>query len=217
MFERYTQAARNTIFGARYMASQVGSQEIETEHLLLGLLRTDKSLASRFLGSPWAAEAVWRKVEQTKTIHEKVPGPREIPLSNASKRALTFASEEANPLSNGRICTEHLLLGLLREEKCFAAEILSELGVDFASIREELSRIPHDDSKTNEFVRERAPLPQDVVELQTRIRSIKARLENAIAGHDFAQARMYSDEEAKERDRLILLYRQHGLLDWIYE
>jgi hypothetical protein len=66
--------------------------------------------------------------------------------------------------------------------------------------------------KTDEFV-----LPHDVVELQTRIRSIKARLENAIAGHDFAQARMYSDEEAKERDKLILLYRQHGLLNWIYE
>jgi hypothetical protein len=37
------------------------------------------------------------------------------------------------------------------------------------------------------------------------------------SGHDFAQARMYSDEEAKERDKLILFYRQHGLLDWIYE
>jgi len=217
MFERFTQAARNTIFGARYMASQVGSQEIETEHLLLGLLRTDKSLASRFLGSPWAAESVWNKVQRTKPNHKTVPGPREIPLSNSSKRALTFASEEANLLSDGRIGTEHLFLGLLREEKCLAAEILLEFGVNLTSIREELSRIPHDDSKTYEFVRERAPLPQDVVELQTRIRSIRTRLENAIADHDFSQARMYSDEEAKERDKLILLYRQHGLLDWIYE
>jgi ATP-dependent Clp protease ATP-binding subunit ClpA len=132
-----------------------------------------------------------KKVEQTKPLHEKVPGPREIPLSNASKRALTFASEEANMVSNRRICTEHLLLGLLREEKCFAAEILSELGVQFASIREELSRIPHDDSKTDEFVIERTTLPQDVVELQTRIRSIKTRLEDAIASHDFAHARVH--------------------------
>jgi ATP-dependent Clp protease ATP-binding subunit ClpC len=54
MFERYTQAARGTIFWARYIASQIGSLEIETEHLLLGVLRTDKTLASRFLGSPWA-------------------------------------------------------------------------------------------------------------------------------------------------------------------
>jgi ATP-dependent Clp protease ATP-binding subunit ClpC len=58
MFERYTQAARATIFGARYIASQVGSLEIETEHLLLGVLRTDKSLASRFLGSPRAAVGI---------------------------------------------------------------------------------------------------------------------------------------------------------------
>lgn len=55
MFERYTQAARETIFGARYLASQVRGPEIETEHLLLGVLRADKSLANRFLGSPWAA------------------------------------------------------------------------------------------------------------------------------------------------------------------
>jgi len=64
MFERYTQAARRTIFGARYIASQVGSLQIETEHLLLGVLTTDKTLASRFLGSPWAAETVWKLVDR---------------------------------------------------------------------------------------------------------------------------------------------------------
>src|SRR6202030_4561248 len=55
MFERYTQKARRVIFGAVYMARRVGSPMVETEHLLLGLLREDKVLARRFLGSPWAA------------------------------------------------------------------------------------------------------------------------------------------------------------------
>jgi ATP-dependent Clp protease ATP-binding subunit ClpC len=183
MFERYSETARQVILSSRYMAGRVGSPEIETEHLLLGLLRTDKVLARRFFGSPWAADAVWRKIEQSKAVREKTPGPKEIPLSNRCKRALTFATEEADLLSNMRICTEHLLLGLLQEEKCFAAEILSELGVRLASTREELVRIPHDDSATEEFIRERGPLPERVVELQTRIRSIRARMDSYGGGH----------------------------------
>jgi Clp amino terminal domain. len=63
VFECYTQSA---IFWARYMATEVGSQEIETQHLLMGLLRADRTLAKRFLGSPWAAETVWKKVEPRK-------------------------------------------------------------------------------------------------------------------------------------------------------
>ncbi len=217
MFERYTQTARATIFWARYIASQVGSLEIETEYLLIGVLRTDKTLASRFLGSPWAAETVWKKVEQRKPIREKVPGPMmEIPLDKASKRALILASEEADLLSTRRIGTEHLLLGLLREEKSPAAEILSEFGLRLASVRAELSRMPHDDSEQQEFVRERGPLPKDVLELEARIKSIRARLEDAIHNHDFERARAASDEEGTEHDKLVLLYRQHGLLDWIY-
>jgi hypothetical protein len=51
MFERYTEKARRVVFFARYEASQFGSPYIETEHLLLGLLREDKALTQRFLGS----------------------------------------------------------------------------------------------------------------------------------------------------------------------
>jgi len=216
MFERYTEAARRTIHWARYIASQVGSAEIETEHLLLGVLRSDMTLASRLLGSPWVGETVWKKVEQRKTVGDKVPGPKEIPLDEASKRALDLAYEEADLLSSKRIGTEHLLLGLLREKKSLAAQILSDLGVRLASTRQELSQMPHDDSKQEEFVRERGPLPEDVVELQMRVKSLRARLEEAIHNHDFEQARAISDEEGTEHDRLILLYRKHGLLDWIY-
>ncbi len=217
MFERYTQGARTTIFWARYMASQVGSEEIKTEHFLLGLLRSDKTLAKRFLGSPWAAETVWKKIEEVKPKRERVPGPKEIPLSIESKRVLACASEEADLFSNRRICTEHLLLGLLRETKCLAAKILSELGVQFGSTRDELSRSPHDDSKTEEFTRERGQLPQDIVELQSRVNAIRTRLENAISSHDFERARACSNEELVERDKLLGLYHQYGLINWIYD
>src|SRR5438876_11405665 len=81
MFERCSETARRAIHSSRYMAGRVGSPEIETEHLLLGLLREDKVLARRCLGSPWAANALWRKIEQSKPVREKIPGSREIPLS----------------------------------------------------------------------------------------------------------------------------------------
>jgi ATP-dependent Clp protease ATP-binding subunit ClpC len=217
VFERYTQRARTTIFWARYMASQLGSQAIETEHLLLGLLRSDNILAKRFLGSPWAAETVWKKIEQTKAKRVRVPGRKEIPLSSKSKRVLGSALEEADFFSSRRICTEHLLLGLLREEKCLAAKILSELSVQFTSTRDELSRSSHDDSKTEEFARERGTLPPDVVELQGRVKAIRARLENAISSHEFEKARACSNEEMVERDKLLGLYDQYGLIDWIYD
>ena len=58
MFDRYTEAARGVIVSSKHKASRVGSREIDTEHLLLGLLSKDQTLARRFLGSPWAAGSV---------------------------------------------------------------------------------------------------------------------------------------------------------------
>ena len=217
MFERYTQKARRVIFAGVYIARRVGSPTIETEHLLLGLLREDKSLAHRFLGSPWAAETVLKRIEKIKPALEKVSGSFELPLGSESKRVLAFASEEADLFSSKSICTEHLLLGLLREKECLAAKTLSEDGVDLVSTREELRRTPHDSSAIESFVRERGPLPEDVVELQIWIRSIKTRMEQAIAANDFEKAQLCSNEEGKERDKLYLLYRKYGLTDWIYD
>ena len=134
-----------------------------------------------------------------------------------SKRALVFGAEEADRLSTRHIGSEHLLLGLLREEKCLAAEILHERGVHLASTREELSRKSHSDSITEKFVRERGPLPDDVVEVQTRIKSIIGRMEDAIFHHEFEKARACSEEERRERNNLRLLYGKHGLSDWIFD
>ncbi len=140
MFERYTEKARRVIFFARYEASQFGSPYIETEHLLLGLLREDKALTNRFLRSHASVESIRKQIEQHTTIREKVSTSVDLPLSNECKRVLAYAAEEAERLSHKHIGTEHLLLGLLREEKCFAAEILQERGLRLPAIREELQR-----------------------------------------------------------------------------
>ena len=139
MFERYTEKARRVIFFARYEASQFGSPYIETEHLLLGLVREDKALTYRFLRSHAPVESIRIRIEATTTVREKVSTSVDLPLSIECKRVLAYAAEEAEGLSHKHIGTEHLLLGLLREEKCFAAEILREEGLDLEELRRAIS------------------------------------------------------------------------------
>ena len=163
MFERYTEKARRVIFFARYEASQFGSPYIETEHLLLGLIREDKALANRFLRSHAAVDSIRKQIEAHTTIREKVSTSVDLPLSHECKRVLAYAAEEAERLSHKHIGTEHLLLGLLREERCFAAGILHERGLRLSTIREELARVqsekmlssrPKEGSLLSEFSRD---------------------------------------------------------------
>jgi len=216
MFERYTERARRTIFSARHIAWLTGSWEIETQYLLLGLLKEDQSLARRFFGSPWALDDVWGQVSKSITVCEKPVGPGDLKLSTLSKRVLVFAAAEAELLSNRHIGTEHLLLGLLRQEKCFAAEMLHQRGIHLGATREELIRTRHVDSAQEEFAREGSSLP-DVVELRTRIKPTMDRTKDALAHHEFKKAHTYSDEERAALYKLYLLCRQQGLSDWLYE
>jgi ATP-dependent Clp protease ATP-binding subunit ClpC len=139
MFERYTEKARRVIFFARYEASQFGSPYIETEHLLLGLLREDKALSRRLLPGR-SQEWIRGQIEAHTTMREKVSTSVDLPLSNEGKRVLVYAAEEAERLSHRHIGTEHLLLGLLREEKSFAAQLLQESGVRLGAARETISK-----------------------------------------------------------------------------
>jgi len=139
MFERYTERARRVIFFARYEAAQFGSTTIETEHFLLGLIREDKNLTQRFLSNASAIESIRSEVEGRTTISEKASTSMDLPLSNECKRILAYAAEEAERLNHRHIGTEHLLLGILREERCLAARMLQERGLQLDTIREELA------------------------------------------------------------------------------
>src|SRR5437870_185747 len=140
VFERYTEKARRVIFFARYEASQYGSPYIETEHLLLGLMREDKALANRFLRQQGSIESIRKEIEARITIRERISTSVEVPLSAECKRILNMAAEEAERLGHKHVGTEHLLLGILREEKCFGSEILMERGLRLSTLREELAR-----------------------------------------------------------------------------
>jgi ATP-dependent Clp protease ATP-binding subunit ClpA len=140
VFERYTERARRVIFFARYEASHFGSLTIETEHLLLGLIREDKNLTNRFIRGDSPLEGIRAEIAGRSAIREKVSTSIDLPLSNECKRILAYANEESDRLNNGYIGTEHLLLGILREEKCLAREILFTRGLRLEAIRDELAR-----------------------------------------------------------------------------
>ena len=105
VFERYTEKARRVIFFARYEASQYGSPYIETEHLLLGLLREDKALANKFLRSSGSIESIRKEIEARITVRERISTSVEVPLSQECKRILNFASEEAERLGHKHVGT----------------------------------------------------------------------------------------------------------------
>ena len=132
MFERYTEKARRVIFFSRYEASQFGSPYIETEHLLLGVLREDPAPTRRLILSP---DEIRRRIEAAIIVREKTSTSVDLPLSNESKRVLAYAAEEAEQLGHKHIGSEHLMLGLLREGRTLAATLLAEQRVTLDETR----------------------------------------------------------------------------------
>ena len=116
MFERYTEKARRSVFFARYEASQLGSPHINSEHLLLGLLRDDKAVVRQLL-----LKIDYESVRDDVAARVQSPGgPKlplgvDLPLAEDAKLVLKFAMEEADRLNARHIGTEHLLLGMLRD------------------------------------------------------------------------------------------------------
>src|ERR671921_25597 len=142
MFGCYTERARRVLFFARYEATQLGSTSIETEHLLLGLIREGKGLTSRiFARSHLSLENIRKEIEGRTVFREKVSTSVEIPFSAETKRVLQFAAEEADRLLHNYIGTEHLLLGILREERSVAASILMEKGMRLHTVREDIVQL----------------------------------------------------------------------------
>src|SRR5437762_2267130 len=141
MFERYTEKARRVIFFARYEASQFGAPAIEPEHLLLGLMREDKTLTGRFFPrAQITIESIRREIESRTLLRERIPTSVELPLAPETKRVLAFSHEESDRLQHRHIGTEHLLLGRLREERSMAAQRLFERGLRLNAVRDEIAR-----------------------------------------------------------------------------
>lgn len=145
MFEKYNEKARRALFFARYEASKLGSRVIESEHVLLGILRegeeTVLELLARFNVKP---EELRREIEGERVFVERVSSTAELPLSEETKKVLAYAAHEAESMLHKSVGSEHLVIGLLRVENCLAQRILLHAGLDLTMVREEVVSMARD-------------------------------------------------------------------------
>ena len=137
MFERYTEKARRAIFFARYEASQYGSPYIETEHLLLGLLKEDPKLVD-LLPNQKPLDDIRREIERHIEPRERISTSVEVPLTMQCKGALHLAAEEANRFASRTVGPEHLLLGLLRISDGLAAQVVGMPATELSRLRQKI-------------------------------------------------------------------------------
>jgi ATP-dependent Clp protease ATP-binding subunit ClpC len=139
MFEKYNEKARRALFFARYEASKLGSRVIESEHVLLGILRegeeTVMNVLSHFDVKP---DEIRREIEGERVFVERVSSTADLPLSEETKKVLAYAAHEAESMVHPAVGSEHLLIGILRVESSLAMRVLAQAGLDLYAVREEV-------------------------------------------------------------------------------
>ncbi|MGH3109448.1 MAG: Clp protease N-terminal domain-containing protein, partial [Gaiellaceae bacterium] len=141
MFERFTERARQVVVLAQDEARALKHNYIGTEHILLGLLREEEGLAARVL------ESLDITVEEVRAQVARIVGQGDevttgqIPFTPRAKKVLELALREALSLGHNYIGTEHILLGLLREEEGLAARVLESLDITVEEVRAQVARI----------------------------------------------------------------------------
>ena len=142
MFERYSERSRRIIFFARYEALQYGSPVIAPEHILLGLLREDKTVTARLFSARGSigADKIRAEIEERIVVRDRIPQSAELHLSPETKRVLFYANEESRSAKNRFVLPEHILVGLLREERTIAAEVLFQFGLHIQDVRRVMSK-----------------------------------------------------------------------------
>jgi hypothetical protein len=140
VFERFSEQARQVVVLAQEEAGILGHSYIGTEHILLGLLREKNGLAARVLGSlDVGVERTRRAVVDIVGSGEEVTSGQ-IPFTPRAKKVLELSLREALSLGHNHIGTEHILLGLVRENEGVATRILASFGADSETVREEVLR-----------------------------------------------------------------------------
>ncbi|MCK9594575.1 MAG: ATP-dependent Clp protease ATP-binding subunit [Candidatus Omnitrophica bacterium] len=142
MFNRFTERARKVIILAKEEAKRFNHDYIGTEHILLGLIREGEGVAANVL------EKMGVSLENIRIEIEKLvqPGPAtqimgDLPFTPRAKKALELSAEEARALGHNYIGTEHLLLGLIREEEGVASQVLLNLGLDLSTVRNKIMEV----------------------------------------------------------------------------
>ncbi|HEY3280953.1 MAG TPA: ATP-dependent Clp protease ATP-binding subunit [Armatimonadota bacterium] len=145
MWQRFTERTRRVIFFAQEEAARLGENYVGTEHLLLGLVRENDSVAARILERLGVNLGRVRQEIERQVARGDGRLGQEMQLTPRAKRVIDLAYEEARQLNNNYIGTEHLLLGLVRESEGIAGRVLARLGVDLERTRREVMALQDGD------------------------------------------------------------------------
>jgi Clp amino terminal domain, pathogenicity island component len=238
MFERFTNRARRAVVLASEEARLLGHEQIGTEHILLGLLHEGSGVAGRALDSLGVTLAAARA---------QVPGAGgagsgksgRIAFTQRAKTALELALREALQLGHEYIGTEHILLGLVRDDKDSAAQIIAGLGADRAAVRRRVLqlvpslsgtrriaeaasaarlRLRPDDETTAQFdtldsrltaVEQWVGVAPELAELDRELMRVRQDKETAIDAHDYRTA-----EDLSETETEMLVDRDRRIRGW---
>ncbi|WP_010581756.1 ATP-dependent Clp protease ATP-binding subunit [Schlesneria paludicola] len=139
MYERFTDRARKVMQLANQEAQRFNHEYIGTEHILLGLVKEGSGVAANVLKN---LEVDLRKIRlEVEKIVQSGPDMvtmGKLPQTPRAKKVVEYAMEEARNLNHNYVGTEHLLLGLIREQEGVAAQVLMNLGLKLEDVREEV-------------------------------------------------------------------------------
>ncbi|MBI2760944.1 MAG: UvrB/UvrC motif-containing protein [Chloroflexi bacterium] len=200
-FDRYTERARRVLTLAQEESYRLGHDRIGAEHLLLGLVREHDGVAARVLVNLGVEPKKLSEAVEFLTGRGNGTPLGEIPLTPEAKKAIELAFDEARRQNHHYIGTEHLLLGILRENAGIAAGVLGALGVNIDVLRVEVVRV-----LTQPMSQQPDPLDQpasgDSQEILDALRELARTIQakdKAIAVQDYERAAMLRDRELKLR------------------
>jgi ATP-dependent Clp protease ATP-binding subunit ClpC len=230
MIARYTDRARKVMMLANQEAQRLNHPYIGTEHILLGLVKEGGGVAANVLKNLRIdLRRIRLEVEKLVPMGLDAVTLGKLPQTPRTKKAIDYATEEARNFNHDYVGTEHLLLGLLREQGGVAAQVLVNLGLKLEQLRHEvlnlLGQNGHSDetgkqptkagppNDTQEELRDLPPQTLKIIEdLDARIEQLTEAKEKAVAEFDFEKAAELVDQALKlKKQRADLIHQSRKL------
>lgn len=225
MFDRFTDRARKVMVLARDEAQRFSHEYIGTEHILLGLVREGSGTAANVLRNLGVdMNKIRREVERLVQHGPPMVTLGQLPSTPRAKKVFEFALAEASELGHNYIGTEHLLLGLIREQDGIAAQVLCNIGLKLEEVREEIMEYLGTEKENTAIQKnlEDKGLPiarlqqflgvkKEILALEEEIARFDREKEESVAAQDFETAAHWR-EQSDAKKRALTVARQRLLV-----
>jgi ATP-dependent Clp protease ATP-binding subunit ClpA len=206
MYERFTDRARKVMQLANQEAQRLNYEHIGTEHILLGLAKEGDGVAANVLKN---LDVDLRRIRlEVEKIVQAGPDrvqAGKLPQTPHARKVIEYSIEEARKLEHKYVGTEHLLLGLLREQEGVAAQVLVNMGLRLEDVREELLELlgqTIDEEAEVTVLELPIEIQQTIRDLDAQIEQLNREKEQAVAESDFEKAALLRDRADKLRKRI---------------